>query len=92
MGNPHDQVHARYGLCYQRKCIWDFGSIHMLFANKKDLMGVKTLLEMSLAKVQGRLEAGEDPTKADFWTHVLQNKGDQALSMAEMEANATAIG
>jgi cytochrome P450 len=63
----------------------------MLFANIKDLMGIKIHLQKSAEKVRERIEQGATPGKADIWTYVLNAEGDESLTMGEMEVNAAAI-
>ncbi|PVH91593.1 cytochrome P450 [Periconia macrospinosa] len=63
----------------------------MLFAPIKHLKGMKDHLDMSAQKVRERLAVGEDPNRKDLWTYLLRNKGDKALSLAEMEVNAALL-
>ncbi|KAL8726431.1 MAG: hypothetical protein Q9166_006709 [cf. Caloplaca sp. 2 TL-2023] len=63
----------------------------MVFAPFADLKKGKDHVEMSAQKVRQRLSAGEDPTRTDFWTYILRNKGEKAMSEGEMESNAALI-
>ena len=65
-----------------------FAPFILLSINRKDLMGMKTHLKLSSEKVRERIEMGEQEDKADLWTYVLRNKGDQSMSLPEMEVNA----
>ncbi|KAF2792082.1 cytochrome P450 4F3 omega-hydroxylase [Melanomma pulvis-pyrius CBS 109.77] len=68
-----------------------FAPFVMLFANIKDLMGIKIHLQRSAEKVRERLEQGEVSGKADIWSYVLRAQGDKSLTMGEMEVNAAAL-
>lgn len=63
----------------------------MLFAPFTELKKGKDHVRMSAEKVQQRLSVGDDPTRMDFWTYILRNKDEKAMSEGEMESNAALI-
>jgi cytochrome P450 len=63
----------------------------MMFANINDLMGIRIHLQNSAEKVRERLNIGDDAEKRDIWTYVLRAKGEQSLTLGEMEVNAAAL-
>jgi cytochrome P450 len=63
----------------------------MLFANIKDLMGIKTHQENASAAVKKRLDMEDDPNRNDIWSYILRRKDEHALSLGEMEINAAAL-
>ncbi|KAF1951056.1 cytochrome P450 4F3 omega-hydroxylase [Byssothecium circinans] len=68
-----------------------FAPFVMLFANIKDLVGIKIHLQKSAEKVRERLEMGEVAGKTDIWSYVIRAQGEKSLTMGEMEVNAALL-